>query len=410
MSNETKPFVVLITMDRETSSIVFTRSDGKEARFPLHASPFTDTSALSSLSYTPSFDALLAVTRAGDDIAFELPKQGGGDQLADRLVVYLDQNQWSALANALHDTGGVTDEDRDAALHLTEWVRQGKVILPASAGHYYETAKWSKTDKRYRLGLTILQLSRGWQMRDPLQVRRDELHAALRRQVTGMAGTPIPAVFTLAPNVLHSARERTTDISPPGFQPAAAFQHEALTSATALIDVMLDSERLEPGPDIGWTEATQRFSDWLDSEDIDSRQKRKHIDASLLSDFQTEIVDEARAAGISSEQLHHWKEKQAIEDIRSLPATGLFCEILRDRHLNKGIIWKRNDLIDTVYLSCAAGYASFVVCEGQMASFSKQGIRRLKRSTQVFRKIRDAVPVIEEALAASRNRSAGLEA
>jgi hypothetical protein len=74
VSDETQPTITLITMDRETSSIVFTRSDRKEARFPLGDSPFAETSALSRLHYTPSFDGLLATTRAGDDIVFELPK------------------------------------------------------------------------------------------------------------------------------------------------------------------------------------------------------------------------------------------------------------------------------------------------------------------------------------------------
>src|SRR3954463_11912109 len=94
VSDETQPTITLITMDRETSSIVFTRSDGKEARFPLEDSPFAATSALSRLHYTPSFDALLATTRAGDDVVFELPTPNSGEQLDGRLVVYLDQNQW----------------------------------------------------------------------------------------------------------------------------------------------------------------------------------------------------------------------------------------------------------------------------------------------------------------------------
>lgn len=122
----------MITMDRETSSVVFTRSDGKEARFPLGDSPFAETSALSRLRFTPSFDGLLATTRAGDDIVFELPKPSSGEQLDGRVVVYLDQNQWSAVDNARHDPAKVADEDRDAARQLAEWVQQRKIVLLAS--------------------------------------------------------------------------------------------------------------------------------------------------------------------------------------------------------------------------------------------------------------------------------------
>lgn len=132
VSDEAQPAITMITMDRETSSVVFTRSDGKEARFPLGDSPFAETSALSRLRFTPSFDGLLATTRAGDDIVFELPKPSSGEQLAGRVVVYLDQNQWSAVDNARHDPAKVADEDRDAARQLAEWVQQRKIVLLAS--------------------------------------------------------------------------------------------------------------------------------------------------------------------------------------------------------------------------------------------------------------------------------------
>ncbi|WP_211355176.1 hypothetical protein [Blastococcus colisei] len=386
-------------MDRETSSVVFTRSDGKEARFPLGDSPFAETSALSRLHVTPSFDGLLATTRSGDDIVFELPKSSSGEQLAGRLVVYLDQNQWSAVASARHDPAKVADEERDAARQLAEWVQQRKIVLPASSGHYYETTKRFDEKKRYALGLTVLQLSRGWQMRDPVQVRRDELHDAFC-SFAGTAGSRNAAVFTLMPDVLHGHwRGGTPYVPPADLPPDAAFQHQALTSATALIDVMLDAERIEPGPDTGWAMANQQFSDWLDGVDRTSQQKRKSIDALLLSDLRTELAEEAHAAGGTLRQFQDWLPDQLFEDIPKLPTTGVFREMLHERHLNKGTVWRHNDLTDMVYLSCAAGYADFVVCERHMGNVLTQGLKRLRRPALVFRRLRDAVPAIEERLA-----------
>jgi hypothetical protein len=165
-------------------------------------------------------------------------------------------------------------------------------------------------------------------------------------------------VFTLVPNIIHGPwRGEKPYVPPSNFSPDAAFQHEALISATALIDVMLDTDRVEPGPDAGWTQANQRFSDWLDSEIRDSQQKRKSIDALFLSDLSKEIVEEAHAAGTTIEQFRH-PLNQATDDIRQLPATGLFREMLHERHLNKGTVWETNDLTDMVYLSCAAGLCS----------------------------------------------------
>jgi hypothetical protein len=126
------------------------------------------------------------------------------------------------------------------------------------------------------------------------------------------------------------------------------------------------------------------------------QQKRKSIDAQLLSDLRTEITEEAHAAGATLEQFQHWFLDQSIEVIRELPATGMFREMLHERHLNKGTVWRRNDLVDMVYLSCAAGYADFVVCERHMGNVLMQGLKRQRRPTLVFRRLRDAVPAIRD--------------
>jgi hypothetical protein len=99
------------------------------------------------------------------------------------------------------------------------------------------------------------------------------------------------------PDVLHGPWRNRRPYAPPADFPSdAAFQHQELTSATALIDVMLDAERIEPGPDTGWALASQQFSDRLDGVDRTPQQKRKSIDAQLLSDLRTEITEEAHAA------------------------------------------------------------------------------------------------------------------
>lgn len=235
-------------------------------------------------------------------------------------------------------------------------------------------------------------------MRDPVQVRRDELHDAFCRFV-GTTGSRNAAVFILMPDVMHGPWRGDEPYAPPAdFPPDAAFQHQALTSATALIDVMLDAERIEPGPDTGWALANQQFSDWLDGEDRTSQQKRKSIDALLLSDLRTEIAEEAHAAGATLEQFQDWLPDRLMEGIPGLRATGVFREMLHERHLNKGTVWRRNDLTDMVYLSCAAGYADFVVCERHMGNVLTQGLKRLRRPTLVFRRLRDAVPAIKERL------------
>jgi hypothetical protein len=361
---------------------------------------------LARVQYAPGLNGLLAVTKAGDEVLFELPRLDDAEPLHDHVIVYLDQNQWSAVAKAVHDEYGISQADREAALQLAEWSRQGRITLPASAGHYHETTKRFDQAKRYRLGLCILQLSRGWQMRDPLQVRRDELRTSIRDRFTLPAPFTSGAVFSLSPNALHSPLRGFTPYSPStDLSQETVFLVRALTAATANIDVMLDPERIEETSDGRWVDANQKFSDWLDGEQLDSQQKRNSIDLFLLTDLSVEIAEEARAAGANSDQVSQWIRSGWGRSISELPATGLFRELTHDRHLNIGTTWRRNDLTDMIYLSCAAGYAHFVICERHMRNGLNQGVKRLGRSTRIFRRLSDAIEPIREALT-TRSHSA----
>jgi hypothetical protein len=395
--------IVLVTMSRDDASVVFLRADGKEARFPLGTSPFSKTSALARLHLAPTDDrfagpALLAVTVAGDAVVFELPSGDDQEQLAGRLVVYLDQNQWSLLSKASDTSSRIPDEDREAALRLAHLARGRALVLPASSAHYHETTKWPDDAARHRLGLTVLQLSRGWQLRDPLQVRRDEIRASYEQMFLDGAAPCARSVVTLMPDRLHGpARGGPAFEPPPDFPPHLAAEYNALLSATVLIDVMLDRDHIPATPPTGWAQTNQQFSNWLDQEPRDSQQKRKAVDVLLLQDLQLELAEEAHSSGITPKQMSEWFWQHPAR-LAALPALGLFREVLQDRHLNRGLTWRPNDLTDMFYLSTAAAYTDAVVCERAMGSALQRGLARLGRTTPVFRRLREAVPAIERML------------
>src|SRR4051812_42256998 len=81
-----EPSIVLVTVGRASASVVLSRSDGKEARFPLTPNPFEDTSMVSRFAYALAGDALLATTTTGDHMLFELPTCAGTDRRAGRLA------------------------------------------------------------------------------------------------------------------------------------------------------------------------------------------------------------------------------------------------------------------------------------------------------------------------------------
>jgi hypothetical protein len=70
---------------------------------------------------------------------------------------------------------GLDATTRGSCAALIELARAGNIILPLSRAHLVATSRLDG-ESRHELAMTMLQLSRGWQMRTPLDVRQNELH------------------------------------------------------------------------------------------------------------------------------------------------------------------------------------------------------------------------------------------
>lgn len=386
--------IVMVTMDWQAGTATFYRSDNKTATVDLDTTERAPSSRIKQTHWVMQTNRMFVETTLGDAIEFEMPAEIG-DQLDGRLVVYLDQNIWSLVALALQDPQRVVrPADRAGALRLARLVEERKIVLPLSSGHHTETTKWSDDLSRYRLALTTLQLSRGWQMRDPLVVRRRELAAALRAHA-GIQAVPVPPVFTLDAYAASGALE-PYEVSAE-FTPDQASMLQSLIYATVMIDVMLDADHVPPtAARIGWVTANQVFSDWLDSEVArPGPRKRKSVDVLLLQDISQEIAEEAMAAGLTPAQMSAWIRGPMFRDMATMPALGLYRELLQQRHLNVGTVWQPNDLTDMIYLSNAVGYADIVVAERHMTAISRQALHRLRRTTNIYRSIHEALPAID---------------
>ena len=384
-------------MDRASLTTTLIRSDGKQAQLPLQPSTFPRSSVLATIHYFPSLGVLLGTTQTGDDIVFELPGSVAGDAVGDRVVVYLDQNIWSEIARLRFRPEPGDDIGRAAVEQLTEWVRERRVLLPASSGHYLETTKWLNTDRRYELGLTILQLSRGWQMRHPLEVRHNEI----ARSLATMTDNPDAAddIFTLRPGALHGPSAVPPYPTPHDFDADTALKFQSSLSARVHIDLMLDRDPIEPVVDLRWAEVNQEFSTWLDQQTLDSRQKRKAVDAALLNDLQLEIAKAAvNADNASADQVREWWRRNPAQRFSKLPALGLYREMYQDRHLNPRTRRTSNDLVDMTYLSCGAGYADVIACETHMGGILRQGLRRLARDTKLTTNLGELISAVRQNL------------
>ena len=80
-----------------------------------------------------------------------------------------------------------------------------------------------------------------------------------------------------------------------------------------------------------------------------------------------------------------------------MPCLGVFRETLQGMNLNN-VRWEDNHLTDLMYLTCAAGYADYVVEERSLAGYMQQALKRMDRPINVYRRIQDLVSVLEQRL------------
>jgi hypothetical protein len=230
-----------------------------------------------------------------------------------------------------------------------------------------ETTLWSDGQERYRLALTILQLSTGWQLRDPLDVRKRELWADLALRYRSYCLMPKP-VFSLEPGALHAARNVQT-AAPDGFGAELGLMYHAVTSTLADFDTMLDAEHLpsnEPGT---WAVDLQHYTD----------------------------------AEVTTDDLSDWTLRRSKVAVPSMPALGLFREVLHEKLVNRHTQWEPNDLTDLVYLTCAAGYANHVVGEHSATGYIRNAQRRLGRTVNVHRNLKSLMAELHLQVAAEPN-------
>jgi len=381
-----------VTIDRRTMTAVLRLPSGLCAAFPWPADRLEETSAIERVTYELGASVVRFETRTGDRLEAELPQAGRGAPLDGRPVIYLDQNHWSTLARTLYQPETVRSAEREAAEFLIALVDRRRVVLPMSSAHMGETCQWTDHTRRYQLALTILKLSRGWQLSDPLVLRNRELRQSLATSA-GMQRLSPAAPITLEPGAVHAGREPRLP-SEPELPLEFALAARALSSVSTTFDVMLDAEPVFPLPVPEWAEKLQRFTDWLATEPRDPVQRRNRTKVAFLSDLRHELALAATQLGLTQAELAAWFEPLGDETIAKMPSLGIFREILHEKLLNPSTSWEENDLIDMMYMSCATAYADFVVAERNLTSHLRNALRRLGRPQMVYRSLVELAPIL----------------
>lgn len=330
----------------------------------------------------------------GEQVVAEIGS--GHDDMRGRPIVYLDQCHWVNLARHLYVPHKVPAAEQDACERLVMLARIGTVILPLSAAHLTETAP----DGRWRqhLALTMLELSRGWQMRSPLIVRDRELSAAFCRKL----GRPLGKLengwpFTLEPRALFAepkpeSRSKATDLPAPWLDLV-----DRLSGVSAVFEAMLEDESPDnPGRPLAerWAAGHQRLTDYMRDVQMGQQHSRINATIALLADLEAEMATAAAAVGMPEDELSSWAE-ESIEGIGALPYLGRLRDVIYHRLRGAGRPWEASHLNDLMFLACAAGYADVLVGENETTHLLQRGVRDRPTGAGTYSTLRAAIDAIE---------------
>lgn len=308
-----------------------------------------------------------------------------------RPTIYLDQNKWSELARAVLVPERVrTSEEMYAALELIRFASDDGAILPLASAHLLETSGLSG-DRRYEVGVTIASFSNGWQMRHPWKVFEQEaIEALARRRPDRVIDTGRPVVTT-EPN----AWMQDTGAMGLGPRPEANTElfMSMLSAPGVMVQQLIDPEADHREPLTAWVSIHERITSQFKTLKLPKGQRR----AVARRRFWNENIGTYRQAlykVFGSVDFPTFSDKELKGLLREGPMTALLSELFATRFVDQSTKWESNDLVDMLYLSCAAGYCDYVVAETKTATHLQQIQRRLGMKVNVFTNLQSLVEVL----------------
>lgn len=380
-------------VDLDAMTLVVHRSDGQRLRVPLPEGTLDEEKNVRRFGWRASQEVLLIELPDGSTATVELDLGRSVENLlAGRSIVYLDQNQWSKVSAWRQGRSSVSEAEGEAARALVQLVEQRRIVLPASAGHFVETAPLYGT-QRIELASTVLGLSRGWQMRSPLHLRVQELIHALRGEPPAV-GIP----FAPGADVFYARLERRTGSLP---EPLATVNAE-LTRAMSIHAMLIDPETIEDPGGAGeaatdsWARDQARIARQLRADGVSQEMARRVTDARFVMDMRDDVARAGITVGVPPDQAVT-RLLDPSDPIKRLPFLARFRELVHLRVRNAGQKWEGNDLIDLMFLGSAAAYADLVIGERATIGYLRQA-RSVPPGAELATNLAQGLTLLQEQL------------
>jgi hypothetical protein len=312
-------------------------------------------------------------------------------------IVYLDQCHWVTLSRARVARSKVNvAAELEAADAVISAAASGKIRLPLSAAHLLETANAGLTRRRKDLAETMLALSDGLFMSDPRTVRDLELDDALRYSESRVGAE---AVFSTAPYTPFVAEEiGSWECTDPELPPLAQRLVEQLTWQDVWREILLTGTRTRAEQAIGddaaqaWAAGHSDLARYI-ADNPAARDRHLVAVAKTLGDLQMEIARAASRTGLTVDELaQRFNIDNVSAQFATMPLVGRTVEILDQRLRNAQDGWNSHDLVDLWFLTCAAGYADFVVSENKFCHFLRNAGNAIDGGAEVVPNLRSLLP------------------
>lgn len=312
-----------------------------------------------------------------------------GDPVKGRPSVYLDQLHWSTIAKTLVKPEALSEAGRTAARRIMELSYDGGIRLPLSSATMQETAALFG-DRRYEVGIAIASLSGGWQLRDPLDLRRREFAAWFAERLS--LDTPVPAsdAVTLAPRSVFG--DRIGSVAGDDLGDSMRQFVDALTWPSVLVSMLIDPDPIAGVPPTRWAEVNGDIAKWMVS--MSREQRASAATWAAIQDNEGLMSSALSLLGDPSTLVGRLKREDLADAVTDTRFGGLYTAIMGERHRDPNRRWLPNDLNDIMFLTCAAAYCDYVAAERSTGRQVAQVLARRKVEPNVY----TTLPGLVEAL------------
>jgi len=313
-----------------------------------------------------------------------------GDPVKGRPSVYLDQCHWSTLAKAVARPESVSDEDLVSARRLIKLANDGGIRLPISSATMQETAGLYG-DRRYEVGIAIASLSGGWQLRDPLEIRRQEFAAWFAQRLGLERSLPAIDAVTLAPRSIYGGR--VDSAAGDDMSDSMRLFNDALTWPSVLVSMLIDPDRIPSVPPNQWAEGNGRLAEYLATL---PREKRTALTTwAAVQDNDGLMRSALSTLSMTDAEMNRLAARDLADAVTEPAFGGLYTAIMSERLRDPKRRWLPNDLNDIIFLACATVYCDYVAAERSTGRQISQVLSRRKEPSNVHTNLRDLVAALD---------------